>query len=43
MSETIKKLSVLCKDAAKALGITQGEFWIWYGSPLLLPGSCSKK
>lgn len=27
----------LCRCAASALGISEGEFWVWYASPFILP------
>lgn len=34
----LKELSVICHCAAEALGISDGEFWVWYGSPFMLVG-----
>lgn len=31
-----KDLAALCCSAAAALGISEGEFWVWYGSPFIL-------
>lgn len=32
----------LCRCAASALGITEGEFWVWYGSPFILQPNSHK-
>lgn len=36
IKERIRNLSSVCRYAAKALGISEGEFWVWYGSPFIL-------
>lgn len=35
--EKAKWYTDLWREAANALRITCGEFWVWYGSPLMLP------
>lgn len=41
-SRRFKELSALCRCAAAALGVTEGEFWVWYGSPFILQLSSRK-
>lgn len=42
MSAQIKKILDLCYEAIEMLGISEGEFWVWYGNPLLLPSKTRK-
>lgn len=32
----------LCHCAASALGISKGEFWVWYGNPFVLQQKLNK-
>lgn len=32
----------LCRYAASALGISEGEFWVWYGNPFILQHNSRK-
>lgn len=36
IKNTFKRLSFVCHSVAKALGISDGEFWVWYGCPFIL-------
>lgn len=36
IKERIRNLFSLCHYAAEALGISEGEFWVWYGCPFIL-------
>lgn len=38
-SQRCGNLKSLFREAARALGITEGEFWVWYGSPVILLAS----
>lgn len=31
-----EQIKALCKEASLALNISEGEFWVWFGHPLLL-------
>lgn len=35
-NQYVTKMSDLCHLAADALGISDGEFWVWYGNPFIL-------
>lgn len=36
LKQRFKELPAICHEAANALGISEGEFWVWYGSPFIL-------
>lgn len=42
LSQRLKELSVLGHDAAEALGVSDGEFWVCYGRPFLLQSNPRK-
>lgn len=32
----------ICRCAAASLGISEGEFWVWYGNPFILQNNSHK-
>lgn len=36
LSQRFREFAAPCRSAAAALGVSDGEFWVWYGSPFVL-------
>lgn len=40
--QRLKEFTTLCQCAADGLGISEGEFWVWYGRPFILQSNLHK-